>query len=509
MTTTEAEHLAGTLDRTPEVAGGRPHVWRDSIGVGTLVSAFAVTGVYASVLVATYGFTDDFYVLLAATRNNTELLTIDAAGGRPLTGILHEATLSLATDVSSLRWVRLFGLLGVLVSVAIVWAIGRRMGLGQVGATALAIASGCVPGVQMLVAWAVMAPAAWSLALGVGAVLFHQLGRRSDDSFDWRPMAGALACSIGAWSLYQPTALVVVPGVVATGLALQLKPFIRHLVSGAIVVALSGAVYLVTFTISQHLVESSVEDRAEATSDLLGKLRWFFDDVLVRALQPWDLTPTRTSGLILLAALLVAVAFVERNAPAILRALRSVAVLLSLPAAYASGIYVAEQWPSARGRVGLEVGIILIVGAVCATFRSRLPTSGSARATATVAGALASTLLAFNASYNIASMITEPQAIEYRLSAALIRAADIAPESAVVVRLASYSDTLAREVVLDEFGMPSAAQPWVPPALVQLEVLEQKGFLVESITVLGPDDPIPPARPDTVVLDFRDLLSRL
>ena len=509
MRTGEADHLERAHERAPEAAPDPPHGWRESIGLGSLVSALALAGVYASVLVSTYGFTDDFHVLLAATRNNTELLTIDAAGGRPLTGILHEVTLSLATDVSSLRWVRLFGLLGVLVSAAIVWAIGRRMGLGQVGATALAIASGCVPGVQMLVAWAVMAPAAWSLALGVGAVLFHQFARRPDGSLDWRLLAVSLACSTGAWSLYQPTALVVVPGVVATGLALQLKPFIRHLVSGAIVVAFSGAVYLVTFTISQRLVESSVEDRAEATSDVLGKLRWFFDDVLVRALQPWDLTPSRTTGLVLLATLLVAVAFAERDTPPVLRALRALAVLFSLPAAYASGIYVAEQWPSARGRVGLEVGIVLIVGAVCASCRGRLPTHRSARAAAAAGGVLASTLLAFNASYTVASMITEPQAIEYRLSAALIRAADIEPGSTVVVRAASYADTLAREVVLDEFGMPSAAQPWVPPALVRLEVLEQKGFLVESITVLGPDDPIPPARPGTVVLDFRDLLSGL
>jgi hypothetical protein len=184
-------------------------------------------------------------------------------------------------------------------------------------------------------------------------------------------------------------------------------------------------------------------------------------------------------------------------------------VLLSLPAAYASGIYVAEQWPSARGRVGLEVGIVLIVGAVCASCRGRLATHRRARAAATAGGVLASTLLAFNTSYTVASMITEPQAIEYRLSAALIRAADIEPGSTVVVRLAPNTATLAREVVLDEFGMPSAAQPWVPPALVRLEVLEQKGFLVESITILGPDEQVPATIPGTVVLDFRDLLNGL
>lgn len=71
------------------------------------------------------------------------------------------------------------------------------------------------------------------------------------------------------------------------------------------------------------------------------------------------------------------------------------------------------------------------------------------------------------------------------------------------------ADTLASEVVLDEFGMPSAAQPWAPLALVQLEVLEQKGFLIESITVVAPDEPIPRGVPGTVVLDFQDLLSGL
>jgi hypothetical protein len=322
-------------------------------------------------------------------------------------------------------------------------------------------------------------------------------------------LTGSLVCSALAWSLYQPTALVVIPGVVATGLALQLKPFIRHLVSGAVVVVISAVVYLVTFTVSQILVESSVEDRAEATSDPLGKVRWFFDDVLVRALQPWDLTPGRAAALILLASLLAAAALAERDAPPMLRALRAVAVLLSLPAAYASGIYVAEQWPSARGRVGLEVGIVLIVGAVCASWRTRIPADPRARAAAATASISAATLLAVSAGHTVASMITEPQAIEYRLSAALIRQAEIEPGSTVVVRLASYTDTLAPEVVLDEFGMPSAAQPWAPPALVRLEVLEQKGFLVESVTVIGPDEPIPPTPPGTVVLDFRDLLSGL
>jgi hypothetical protein len=473
------------------------------------VPMLAVAVMYFTVVLSTYGFGDDYQVLLDATRSNSILLEIDAAGGRPLTGLLHEVSLGLATDVSSLRWVRLFSLVAILAATAVTAAIGRRMGMGPVSAGAMAVACSSVPGVQMLAVWAVMAPASWGLLFGLLTVLLHSIAMdfgRQVRSY-W---IMALACSVVSWSLYQPAALVVVPGVVATGIATTrtARGFIRHLWSAAAIVSVSLAIYLVVYGLSRAIVDSWAEDRSAATDDLVEKLRWFFTDVLMRASQPWDLTPSSRLGAVLVLILLVMVFAGGVGLPAHVRMLRTAAALLSLPAAYVSGIYVAEQWPSARSRVGLEVGIILLTGAAVIALRPRVRNGGATRFAAGVSALFAGALTIFG-SWNVVSNVTQPQAIEYSAARALIGQAGIAEDSVVVVRLSSPSQALVPSVILDEHGLPSTSVPWAASAMVQLEVLAADGFLVHSIEVLGSEEPLGDYPPQTVVVDFRLLLDEL
>jgi hypothetical protein len=476
--------------------------------VGAVATAAAV--IYSQVVTSTYAITDDTSLLFAAHRDNTAILDANVGGGRVLNGIVQQAAMELSTDVSSLRWLRLLGVLG-LASVAIVIALAaRRVGSGRVAATGMAVLALAMPASQFLGSWAIMFVTTWSALGGLLAGLLLRHTTRAPGWTAWLPSLPALAVLSAALAVYQPGAMAYFAGGLVVAVAPG--PSVRDrwiLVARAITTFVAALVlHYVQFQLFVAVRGTEANNRAELATDVIGKLTWYLQEVLTRSLWPFSFDTSAGRALIVAALCAVGLVLLTDGWHRLVALVAAAGALLG---AYVPNLVIVDQWPAARTRLGLDLTVAVLVGLATAGYlRALRRLIGERRFTERTLGAFGvgiTLALTGWAAWQISVFVVRPLSVEYAVIEQAVARLGADPETEVTVVRADWRDSIAPEVFLDEFGLPLSAQPWSALDVVKLELWRRTHELPPIVMIAREDREQVLGRDE--LIDFPGLLAAL
>ena len=197
-------HPRGMTAREVRAHAGRPPV-STLLVIGFFLVVFLAC--FASVLVADYGFWDDYGLLRLADEPYARVEEM-VREGRPINALVWWLSLQAVTDVEHLRYVRLAGVLGI---AALAWGVFRALayaGWSRFQSACVAVIACTSLPFQVYAAWASCAPyllaaLAAGLAFALGERAFKTPRRRSR----WLAAAGAGLALLAAFAVYQPAAM--------------------------------------------------------------------------------------------------------------------------------------------------------------------------------------------------------------------------------------------------------------------------------------------------------------
>jgi hypothetical protein len=420
--------------------------------MSTLLAAMVVIA-YLPVVVADYGYLDDYLLLFDSLRDRTNLTLLDLSNGRPLAVPIHVGTFWLAGDIEGLRWLRLLTVLGIAAIAVGVMRQVEASGRGPLVAVGVGATVAAMPPMQVAAGWATCIITIPAVLLGLWAARLAERGR----------LAWAIVALTAASLLYQPGAMCFWVAVAIASTGPSAWPWTadrirRHFVPfvAASMLALLG------WTAAASI--GRADGRSELSTNPLAEVSWFFGQVLPRAVA-WE--PARVHPMIsaaLLVALPVGLFLAEGR--------RVWALLALVPLSYAPSLVVADDWPTARSMTSLvPVLVVLYVRAAegyAAALRLDRVKAAGPYVFVGVAG-----LLLVSAWWSVRVYISQPQVEELRLVETAV--AELKPAQDVAVAASSYYNILAPGTSMDEFGNLSTRAPWVPVPIVRLIRHDQTG----------------------------------
>ena len=159
---------------------------------------------YAPVLIAHYGFSDDYAALVYGPSGwHIEKQVLE---GRPLFALWTKLIHYPATGIEDLRYVRLAGIFGISLLACSVFRLLVRSGRRRFQSLCVAAIMCSALPFQVHAAWATTAP--FPFAAFISGIAFH-LGERAfqDGVTKWLPAAGAALALAAATMIYQPAAM--------------------------------------------------------------------------------------------------------------------------------------------------------------------------------------------------------------------------------------------------------------------------------------------------------------
>ena len=168
------------------VHGNSGEGWRRRIfGHWTATGFLSLTlfSVYLGPLLARYGFADDYSLLAGNHGLGADPWGLYVSGGRPLGGVMSKIAFSLVGDIDELRWLRLVGIIGIVMLAILMHRALLWQGLSDRSSVLIAIFVCVLPPFQVYASWATLfvAPYAALLAGTASLITF-----RSTDSYGKR-----------------------------------------------------------------------------------------------------------------------------------------------------------------------------------------------------------------------------------------------------------------------------------------------------------------------------------
>jgi hypothetical protein len=420
--------------------------------------AAAVAAMYVPVVVATYGFADDYPILRDAAGGDWSWIThADLGNGRPGMLAMHVLGFGLLDGVGSLRWLRLFAVLGIaLVAVdaaQLCVAASRRRWTG----CAFGLAVAALPAMQVVAGWATLSPVPLAMLAAMWAAWRAQTSTRPGHLV---APAAALVC---AALVYQPAAMAywLPVAILATGPArtpVRVRPHVLVLAAGAVAAL---AAWLVGLPWQDNAV------RGHLSLAVLDTGRWFATGPLPRALVPASLHPSGWVAVAVLALLVAGLVRAEGGR-------RAVLLLLLVPAAYAPNLATGSEGNvSARSTVALApVVLVLMLRAAEGLLPARAP-----RLVVTGLAGAVLTVLAVEACAVTWVFIARPAAVEW--DATLDGTVGVAPAERIAVVPSRWSALVDAGIVPsnshDEYGLASSWYGFAAVPMVKLAVREHTG----------------------------------
>jgi hypothetical protein len=441
-----------------------------------------VVATYVPVLLARYGFSDDYMILYDFQRDVGEIKKIELADGRPGMFALHYLGSLMIHDVGALRWYRLIAVLGIAAVAVVVMRLAQGSGRSTGSAWAMGLAVAVLPSAQIMAAWSILWVAPLAGLLGMAAAVQAERGR----------LVLALSALILSLLIYQPGAMFYwVPLAIwltgPTDWSLDRRRVVRH----GLTLGGGAAAAVLAWLLGRGMRVPAPGDpaggRSHLSHDPLGELHWFLAQVLPRAVtvNPARLHPMASAIVIVL--ILVGVVLAERHRP-----LRILALGGLVLASYAPSFAVQGDWPTARSMAALVPVLVVVAFRACDGFASLLPESVARRGH--IVAVVVACLLAVSAAFGVQSYFASPGQRELRLVEGAVSAAHVRPGDDIDVTGGAWYHYLAPDISLDEFGNLSIKNPAVPPRLVHLVRHEQSGSWAGGVRLVD--------RPGPGVLDL-------
>jgi hypothetical protein len=472
---------------------------------------FAAVAAYLPVIVVPYAFEDDYWILgRMHGLGGASVWTSASKGGRPLQALLLMGFFSLAPDIDSLRLVRLLGLAGAaLVGLLLFYAL-RRCDLNRWFAAGIAISVTTLPSFQVYVSWAVLFEAP------LAALLAGLAWLRASSAFGLERRAGVRRGIEGSALLfcalvtYQPAAMFfwVFAAIDLLRPGQRLVEAARKLAASLAVGALALALGFVVARVgAQHYGGAG---RAALALHIGDKLRWFWHQPLVNALNLFVLVPTPAlaAAIAAVAAIGIVALHVQRKWEAF--GFLAIATVL-VPLAYLPNLVVAEDWASYRsiGALGALFTLYTWFGlwgiARVARAATRV-TVGVAAAGRLAVAAVAITGVVV-AARNVTTLFAKPENVELHMLRSALDSPRLPVERVLFIK-PNGTQGAAPLVRYDEFGLPSSFAPWVPERAVRLVLRERGQTSAPAVEIFAWRDAPRDVHSRGVVVDMRKLRRR-
>jgi hypothetical protein len=461
-----------------------------------------------------YGFRDDYAHLREVRERPGWLMQLTTSNGRPIYGLVLEASLAVVYQVTELEALRcasavLIGVVGVLL-----WWSLRRAGWSEAEAAALGAAAMLLPGSQVVVGWAI----AWPIALGLVAALagFALVERALDRQGIARAAGVAAGCALylAAGLTYQTSALFAVMPIAAVLVAREagtertdVARAFTHLST------LFGGLFVGFLLMNLVFTEGVVEEaaRMQLEPHPFIKLLWFLRNPLPNSLALFALrdsyaTPgwfwVVVAGVVAVAAL----GFWLGGKDARHRRRWLFAALLLPFAAHSVSLAASSQAIGYRTLLPLA-GLFLVLfvfGLRAAAVRARLPRAAY--------GAVLAVLVAVGAvlaRHNSLTLLAVPQGNEWRLVQAAVRQLPVGRDTSVYITRPSIEYRSTERVYADEYGSLSADAQWAAVEMFRAAVRQRfPQGLPAGTTYTLTTSLTPPIMPYDLVLDMRELKAQ-
>lgn len=465
---------------------------------------------YASALITPYGFSDDYAFLTQRDRGETGLDTSVIAKGRPTYAVLLRFAFSHLSTVGDLRYLRLFGIIGIAL---LAWSFYRILvlnGWDASQAVFLSVVVFTLPSFQVYAAFTVTAFYPFAALVSGGALYLAEhafVERRA--LYKAGLAVGAVLLAVMALTIHQSAGVFfwVLAAVVlfrpGATLSWVLRRFLWYSVLVFTGLLIGFAVYKLGMAIYGTADLGPL--RSSLTPDIRGKVLWFLQEPLVNALNVVNLFPKR--GLAWSVALFIGGGLGLYFRGGVGERLGKLVIALSLiPLSYLPNLVVAENWASYRTQ--LVLAPLIVVYAFFALWGYawflRRPVIEQFLTAGMGFAALSSSFLA---AYNVTAYFATPQLLELAWIRTHLAQANLAQVRSIYVIGSRPQNTLAPAVRYDEFGMPSSAYPWCPWSMIYLSLQDMNAGRVSlPIETVPADGSIAPP-PGALVLDMRKLLN--
>jgi hypothetical protein len=468
--------------------------------------------VYWSTVSHEYGFRDDYAHLREVRERPGWLTTLTTSNGRPIYGVVLEASLESVDEVAELSELRMLSVVLIGVVGVLVWRQLARSGWPEAQAAAVGAAVILLPGSQVVVGWAIAWPIALGLvaALGGFALVERGFGRRG--TVRATCIAMGLALYVVASLTYQTSALFAVMPLAAVLLMRKVTTTRRDVSWVAAHVGLLFASLVLAYLTTSLFADGTGPEvaRMRIEPHPFIKLLWFarnplpnsaalfaLRDALATPLQFWVVVASVVT-LMLLGLLFGAVRREQR--------LRWLFIALLLPfVAHSVSLAASSQAIGYRTLLPLS-GVFLVLAAFgfrAVMVRFHVPRTAEA-------GALVAfvAVCAFLAHRNALTLIAEPQGREWQLvKAAASRLQPTDDARVYLIRPTSPDHRSTQPLYADEYGSLTADADWAAKEMFKAAMRERypdglpQGTEYVLTTGFGP----PPPVGYDVVGDLREL----
>src|SRR5262245_24950591 len=335
---------------------------RDSYALPCLALVAALC--YGSVVVSSYGFSDDYVFLLGVVKGELPG-AVAIPGGRPVYAALMALGFGPLRDIGDLRYLRLAAVIGVLLLAFFVYLTLVSKGWPPYRALALAVVVLALPSSQVYAAWATAGLQVWATLASY--MSFRQTERAlasPSGTRATRATAFAVLWLLIAFAIHQSAAMYYWVFAAAALFAPETtwdavrrrSPWYVGVASAALVLAYG--VYRVGMVVGPARAISVA--RSGLTTDVWEKVQWFVRESLISALnlvycfpEPWIAVGWAwyvVGGLVLYL----------RGGP-VERLYQLVLAIAIVPVSYLPNLLVAENWATYRTQTALTSIVVLYV----------------------------------------------------------------------------------------------------------------------------------------------------
>ena len=380
---------------------------------------------YSSVLIIPYAFSDDYLFLIAHAglrgTGNTAATYAFIANGRPTGAFLTDLFFSYANTIGDLRYLRLWGVIGIGL---LAWSINRalvRVGWRWKQAVFLSVIICTLPSFQV---YASCATALFYPFAALASAKAVDVAERACDErrlwYKWSLAAGAALLLLVAFTIYQPTAMFfwVFAAIVLFTRDASL-PFLWRRVLWHSAIAFTGlilgfGVYQLGLAYGRNIFPP-VSTRSELTLDIWGKVLWFLRWPLVDALSLVKLSgsPLLAMSVAIFIAGGLLLYFGDKAQKCLLKFMIA---LVFIPLSYLPNLVIAENWSAYRTQSALTSVMVVYAFLALQGYERTLlhPTTASPLTAGLGFAARVSGLLA---AYNVSTYFAFPQALETQIHA--------------------------------------------------------------------------------------------
>ena len=463
---------------------------------------------------------DDYIFLYNALAGNNETFTALISCGRPLNALLLELGFHLAGSIENLAILRAITLVGIWLLGCSLYFFSRLHSVSFISSLAIACGTVLLPSIQVYASWAqhFTTPYAGAFALLSAFILTPScVIRKRSRSLSIVLSVFFLVMSI---LIYQPIAMLFCTGILISVLS---KPDIytdwksKRVIEPATVFVIAMLLGLIVFKIGQYMYPNNGSLRFGLVQNIHEKLYWFFSEPFANALSLYSIPANTSVEFMTILTILVGASFFITK-----YSLKTVSLVffygvLCILGSYAPNLATAENWASYRsiGALGASIVVMLVIliSEPISYIQKKYNMNtylGVLNKHLWLVPAILLIIFATRVQSNVVNGFVLPNVTELNNLASFLNDGknEKSEKVTVIVKPSSWTDSAAKPMAYDEFGMPSSVREIYAKRMVQIVFHSMN--LIPNVIISTSEDTVTKRQSNHVgdlVVDFPHLVT--